>query len=172
MERPLTPIDGDGCNVKVVVRVRRFIMRDFEDQLPFVIRIYLVTQESKLLHPHSAQKMQSGKAWKLVRELNDPVKRSSNSHPSASIPQLAGSVLSVSQAWPMNTPASPIAHGLRAWRPRTKRLHLCFQQRYFSAIYFDDACQLLRGRSWLFGQCYTAASPSFEKFHHFYNKRS
>ncbi|SMR46547.1 unnamed protein product [Zymoseptoria tritici ST99CH_1E4] len=51
MERPLTPIDGDGGNVKVVVRVRRFIKRDFEKQSPCIIRMNPVTQETKLLAP-------------------------------------------------------------------------------------------------------------------------
>ncbi|EGP82233.1 uncharacterized protein MYCGRDRAFT_97774 [Zymoseptoria tritici IPO323] len=45
MERPLTPIDSDGDNGKVVIRVRRFIKRDFEKQSLCIIRMNPVTQD-------------------------------------------------------------------------------------------------------------------------------
>ena len=36
MDRPFTPPDGDGGNVKVVVRVRKFIRRGTDDRLLLV----------------------------------------------------------------------------------------------------------------------------------------
>lgn len=53
MERPMTPSD-DGCgNVKVVVRVRRFIQRDIEKKSACIVRMNPQTQETKLLPPTS-----------------------------------------------------------------------------------------------------------------------
>ncbi|KAK4630951.1 Kinesin-like protein [Fulvia fulva] len=51
MERPFTPPDGDGGNVKVVVRVRKFIKRELEKQSPCIIHMSPATQETTIQPP-------------------------------------------------------------------------------------------------------------------------
>lgn len=55
MDRPLTPADTDGSgNVKVVVRVRKFIQRDLDKKSACIVRMNPQTQETKLLPPASS----------------------------------------------------------------------------------------------------------------------
>ncbi|USW53436.1 Putative kinesin-like protein [Septoria linicola] len=51
MSRPATPGDGDGGNVKVVVRVRKHIKREIEAQQPCLVRMNPATQETTILPP-------------------------------------------------------------------------------------------------------------------------
>ncbi|KAH9838115.1 Kinesin-like protein, partial [Teratosphaeria destructans] len=50
MSRPFTP-DGDGGNVKVVVRVRKFVKRELDKQSPCLISMNPRTNETKLSPP-------------------------------------------------------------------------------------------------------------------------
>ncbi|KAK3066032.1 hypothetical protein LTR53_017772, partial [Teratosphaeriaceae sp. CCFEE 6253] len=50
MDRPFTPPDGDGVNVKVVVRVRKFVRRELEAQSPCLVEMKPITNET-ILHP-------------------------------------------------------------------------------------------------------------------------
>ncbi|EMC97820.1 hypothetical protein BAUCODRAFT_66073 [Baudoinia panamericana UAMH 10762] len=53
LERPVTPIDGGGGNVKVVVRVRKFVKRaELEKQSPCLVQMNPHTNET-ILHPPS-----------------------------------------------------------------------------------------------------------------------
>ncbi|KAK4505722.1 hypothetical protein PRZ48_003687 [Zasmidium cellare] len=54
MERPFTPPDADAGNVKVVVRVRKFIKRELDKQSPCIIRMNPITQETTILPPEIA----------------------------------------------------------------------------------------------------------------------
>lgn len=51
VERPFTPTGGDAGNVKVVVRVRKFIRRELEKQQPCIVEMNGVTQETTLHRP-------------------------------------------------------------------------------------------------------------------------
>ncbi|KXL49154.1 hypothetical protein M433DRAFT_2626 [Acidomyces richmondensis BFW] len=52
LERPYTPPDGDGGNVKVVVRVRKFVKRELDARLPCLVEMNPETNET-ILHPPS-----------------------------------------------------------------------------------------------------------------------
>ncbi|KXT12328.1 hypothetical protein AC579_7637 [Pseudocercospora musae] len=51
MDRPFTPPDADAGNVKVVVRVRKFVKREIDKRSPCIIRMNPHTQETTLLPP-------------------------------------------------------------------------------------------------------------------------
>nr|OQO13835.1 hypothetical protein B0A51_17532 [Rachicladosporium sp. CCFEE 5018] len=51
MDRPTTPGGSDAGNVKVVVRVRKFLRRELDKQSPCLIRMNAETQETKLSPP-------------------------------------------------------------------------------------------------------------------------
>ncbi|QIW94991.1 hypothetical protein AMS68_000509 [Peltaster fructicola] len=53
--RPSTPLGADAGNVKVVVRVRKFVKRELDKQLPCIIRMNASTQETRLLTPVVSQ---------------------------------------------------------------------------------------------------------------------
>ncbi|KAK0308383.1 hypothetical protein LTR01_005010 [Friedmanniomyces endolithicus] len=50
MDRPFTPPDSDGGNVKVVVRVRKFVKRETDKQSPCLVEMNPQTNET-ILHP-------------------------------------------------------------------------------------------------------------------------
>ncbi|KAK0960272.1 hypothetical protein LTR91_019951, partial [Friedmanniomyces endolithicus] len=50
MDRPFTPPDSDGGNVKVVVRVRKFVKRETDKQSPCLVEMNAQTNET-ILHP-------------------------------------------------------------------------------------------------------------------------
>ncbi|KAK0861811.1 hypothetical protein LTR57_004896 [Friedmanniomyces endolithicus] len=50
MDRPFTPPDSDGGNVKVVVRVRKFVKRETDKQSPCLVEMDPQTNET-ILHP-------------------------------------------------------------------------------------------------------------------------
>ncbi|KAK3701215.1 hypothetical protein LTR37_015594 [Vermiconidia calcicola] len=50
IERPFTPVEGDGGNVKVVVRVRKFIRRELEARSPCLVEMDPNGQQT-ILHP-------------------------------------------------------------------------------------------------------------------------
>ncbi|GAB7357912.1 hypothetical protein MBLNU230_g0079t1 [Neophaeotheca triangularis] len=51
MQRPFTPPNADGGNVKVVLRVRKFVKREIEKNQACLVRMNPATQETKLLPP-------------------------------------------------------------------------------------------------------------------------
>lgn len=51
MQRPFTPPDGDGGNVKVVVRVRKHIKREIEAGQPCIVRMNPDTEETTIQPP-------------------------------------------------------------------------------------------------------------------------
>ncbi|EME47788.1 hypothetical protein DOTSEDRAFT_69654 [Dothistroma septosporum NZE10] len=53
MARPFTPPDGDGGNVKVVVRVRKFVKRELDKQSPCIIHMSPATQETTIEPPEA-----------------------------------------------------------------------------------------------------------------------
>ena len=65
MDRPFTPDCGDG-NVKVVVRVRKFIRRELDKQSPCLVDMNPTTQQTTLMPPPVPQ--DDGKVTRRVQE--------------------------------------------------------------------------------------------------------
>ncbi|CAK3806598.1 kinesin family [Lecanosticta acicola] len=88
MERPYTPPDGDAGNVKVVVRVRKFIKRELEKKSPCIIKMDSRTQETTLCPPMLTQDEEKS-SKKTYREQSFTFDKSFWSHSEAD-PHFAG----------------------------------------------------------------------------------